>query len=95
LLNRAVFSARATVLTGPVYSQYGWFVFEVVGIVPAEPVPIEEQREDARKILVQDAADELARQFLAGYFEKWHARTTCAPRYAWHPDCGNSPSGGE
>jgi hypothetical protein len=84
-LDRAIFRARANVLT-----RYGAYVFKVIKVNPPRPAPQDQQRATAWEILASEAQERALGEFHAAFRAKWLARTACAPAYADHPDCPHS-----
>jgi hypothetical protein len=87
-LRRAVFEASAGEPT-----RYGRHVFKVIGITPARPAPLDEQRATAWEVLASRAQEMALRAFATDFRAKWLPRTICAQAVATHEDCGNSPIG--
>jgi foldase protein PrsA len=85
------------VLQGPVKANGRYTVFEVVKVTPERPVPRGQQEATAWEILASEAQERALEAFKPQFADKWRGRTTCAPKYASHRDCGNTqqpPSGG-
>jgi hypothetical protein len=61
----------------------------VVRVRPAHVLPLARQRAKIRARLVERAEQTALDDFVRAFDAKWRARTTCAPAFAWHPDCGN------
>jgi hypothetical protein len=87
-LQRAIFRATKNRLT-----RYGRYVFKVVGLTPAGPLPRKQQRATAWEILAGDAQQRAAAEYAAAIKAKWRPRTTCGPAVAAQGLCGNSPTG--
>jgi hypothetical protein len=69
----------------------GGFAFLwVIAITPAHPTPAPVQRARAWEILASEAQQRALDAFKAAFITKWRARTTCAPAFASHPDCGGA-----
>jgi foldase protein PrsA len=89
--------AAKGVLKGPVKAGGRYTVYEVVKVTPERPVPRSQQEATAWEILAGEAQERALGAFNAAFRDKWRRRTTCAPRYASHRECGNTqqpPSGG-
>jgi foldase protein PrsA len=86
----AIFAAKTGVLTGPVKTQFGYYVFRVQKITSAnqqslkEATPAIKQQLDAQN--KQKADDE----FNNALRKKWKARTNCADAYVMS-ECKNAP----
>jgi hypothetical protein len=88
---------RKGVLSGPVKAGGRFVVYEVVKVTPARPVPRSQQEATAWEILASEAQERALEAFALQFASKWRGRTTCAAKYASHPDCGNTqqpPTGG-
>lgn len=78
-LGRAIARAPRHRLT-----RYGTHVFKVLKTTPPRPMPRKEQQAKAWELLASQAQ----RDALTAFRAKWRARTTCAPEFAAHPNCG-------
>lgn len=95
-LNEAIFAATPGVLTGPIGTSFGNFVFEVtkIGFEHVKPVA------DVEASIREQLARPLQEQALAAYVKQWRAtwtaRTDCGPGYVV-PGCrqfnGSPPPG--
>jgi foldase protein PrsA len=87
----AIFAAKKGQLTGPVQTQFGFYVFQVQKIVAAKQqtlkaaTPAIKQQLDAQN--KQKADDD----FNAALRKKWKARTNCADAYVM-AQCKNAPT---
>jgi foldase protein PrsA len=88
-LDRAVFRARRGRVVGPIKTQYGYFVVEVIRIRPPVVIPAEKHRAQVRAQLVSQAQQAALDAFTRDYVSKWKQRTACAPAFDWFVDCGN------
>jgi hypothetical protein len=86
-VEHAVFKAPEGTLT-----RYGAYVFKVTAIRPGGPTPIDQQRATAWEVLSSEAQQRAIAAFGAEFRTRWRLRTSCAPGYATHADCGNSPT---
>ncbi len=88
--DQAIFSAKKGQLTGPVKTQFGYYVFQVQKIVAAEQqslkaaTPMIKQQLDAQN---KQKADD---KFNKSLRKKWKARTNCADAYVM-AQCKNAP----
>ncbi|MDA0173378.1 peptidylprolyl isomerase [Solirubrobacter taibaiensis] len=85
---RAAFRAKLNRTT-----RYGRVVFRVIKHAPEKPVPRAQQEALAWETLASEAQQRALDEFTAQFTAKWRQRTTCAPPYAAHADCGQPPSG--
>jgi len=85
-LSEAVFSAKVGVLTGPVKTPFGYYVFRVTKVNPAS----EESLAQAEPLIVQTlkatAQQKALVSFVKHFREKWISRTECRAGYIV-PDC--------
>jgi foldase protein PrsA len=86
----AIFSAEKGQLTGPVKTQFGWYVFEVTKVTPASQQSLDDAKETIKSLLrserEQKALDDLIKEFQDKYSEK----TNCADDYVVQ-ECDNAP----
>jgi hypothetical protein len=80
-LNRAMFAARPNVLSGPVGTTFGWFVFEVKRIRPARYKPLRSVAASIRAQLTRDGRHHALIAFVEAWQAKWTARTSCRTGY--------------
>lgn len=85
---RAIFRAKLNRLT-----RYGRIVFKVTRHTPARPLPRAQQEAMAWEVLASQAQEHALEEFKVQFTAKWRERTTCAPRYGRHEDCGQPPTG--
>jgi foldase protein PrsA len=89
--DEAIFSAKKGQLTGPVRTQFGFYVFQVQKIVPAkqqslkDATPAIKQQIDAQNKQKADDA------FNTALRKKWKAKTNCADAYVM-AQCKNAPT---
>ncbi|MFI5091245.1 MAG: peptidyl-prolyl cis-trans isomerase [Terriglobales bacterium] len=80
-LNQAIFTATPGVLSGPVSTWYGYFVFQVTRIRFEREKPLADVESSIRR----QFARPLQEQALAGFIKQWRAtwtaRTDCSPGY--------------
>jgi foldase protein PrsA len=87
----AIFSAKKGQLSGPVRTQFGFYVFQVQKIVPAkqqslkDATPAIKQQIDAQNKQKADDA------FNTALRKKWKAKTNCADAYVM-AQCKNAPT---
>ena len=88
--DKAIFSARRGQLTGPVETQFGWYVFEVTKITPAEQQSVEEAAETIRNLLRAEREQKALDDFIEDFREKYKDETACADGFVIQ-DCENAP----
>jgi len=86
----ALFSAKTGELTGPVKVQFGYYVFKVQKITPAEQQSLKDSKTAIKQELeaqAQKAADD---EFNAALRKKWKAKTSCRDGFVMD-QCKNAP----
>lgn len=90
--DKAVFSAKKGVITGPFKTADGWYVIRVDRIVPKKVAPLNSQTKQAIKgAVAQEKQQKTLNDFGKAYTDRWRAETTCQKGYVV-PDCANSKS---
>jgi foldase protein PrsA len=85
----AIFSADKGELTGPVKTQFGWYVFEVTKVTPASQQTLEEAKETIRSLLRSEREQKALDSFIEDFQEKYRDETQCADDYVVE-DCDNA-----
>lgn len=80
-LNKAIFGAPVSQVTGVVKGANGYYVFEVEKTTPEKLQTLDEVKSQIKSSLSQQLQQEVVSEFLAGYNSKWQSRTFCAPEY--------------
>lgn len=86
-LNQTIFTATPGVLTGPVSTSYGYFVFEVTKIRFEREKPLAEVQASIRQQLARPLQKQALVRFIKQWRATWTARTDCSPGYVV-PECG-------
>jgi foldase protein PrsA len=86
----AVFSADRGELTGPVKTQYGYYVFEVTKVEEASQQTLEESQETIKQLLASEGQQKALDDFVKEFREKWVDKTDCRDEYVTQ-DCKNAP----
>jgi foldase protein PrsA len=89
-LDDAVFSADRGELTGPVKTQYGYYVFEVTKVEEASQQTLEESEETIKQLIASEGQQKALDDFVKEFREKWVERTECRDEYVTQ-DCKNAP----
>jgi parvulin-like peptidyl-prolyl isomerase len=76
-LDEAVFSADKGKITGPVKTQFGWYVFEVENVTKASQQTLEQAKETIRQTLQSQNQQKALDDFLKGFEKKWKEKTEC------------------
>jgi foldase protein PrsA len=86
----AIFAAKEKVLTGPVKTQFGWYVFEVTKITPMTQQTLEQAKETIKNLLKSEGEQKALDDFVKQFREKYKNETKCADGYTIE-DCDNAP----
>ena len=89
-LDEAVFKAKKGVITGPVKTQFGYYVFEVEKIQKASQQTLEQAKETIRQTLQSQNQQKALDAFVKEFQEKWKERTECRDGYVTQ-QCKNAP----
>jgi foldase protein PrsA len=76
-LDRAVFSAPKGKLSGPVKTQFGWYVFQVEKITPASSQSLKEATPAIRQAVKQQNEKKAFDAFVKDYQKRWTDETRC------------------
>ena len=90
----AIFSAERGELTGPIQTQFGWYVFSVTDITEATQQSLDEARETIRNLLRSEREQEALDSFVEDFRDDYKAETQCAEDYVVE-DCDNAEGGTE
>jgi parvulin-like peptidyl-prolyl isomerase len=80
-LNKAVFDTAEGVIEGPVKTQRGWVVFEVVSATPETVQELKAVESQIESTLAQRLEQEYFTGFVSTFNSEWTQRTFCAPDY--------------
>jgi foldase protein PrsA len=89
-LDAAVFKADKGKLSGPVKTQFGWYVFEVTKVTKAKEQSLEESKASIKQILQQQGQQNALKKFGDDYRKRYKAETDCRKGYQVD-DCKNAP----
>ncbi len=89
-LDDAVFSADKNKLTGPVKTQYGYYVFDVTKITPASQQTLAEAKDTIKQTLQSQNQQKALDTFVKDFTKRWKAKTECSDGYKTS-DCKNGP----
>jgi len=89
-LDQAVFAAKKGELTGPVKTQFGWYVFEVTKVQPASQQSLDESKETIRNLLRSERQQKTLNDWIKDFREDYRADTSCADDYRV-AECENAP----
>jgi foldase protein PrsA len=88
--DEAIFSAKKGALTGPVKTQFGYYVFKVTKVTAASQQTQQEASATIKQLLVSQKQQKALDDFVKTFTKKWKAKTDCKKAYATS-DCSNGP----
>jgi foldase protein PrsA len=91
-LSAQVFAAKAGVLTGPVKTAFGYYVFTVDAIHPSKVLSLKLESASIKTLLSNQQVQAAETKLQNGLMKTWKPRTVCREGYTV-PDCSNSPKG--
>ncbi len=89
-LDEAVFAASKGKVMGPVKTQFGWYVFQVVKITPASQQELAESKDTIKNLLRSERQQKALDQFIKDFRERYKDETECAEDYRV-AECKNAP----
>jgi len=89
-LDEAVFAAPKGKVSGPVKTQFGWYVFEVEKVQKASQQTLEQAKETIRQTLQSQNQQKALDRFVEDFRKKWKEKTECREGYVT-PDCKDAP----
>ena len=91
-LDTAVFKARKGQLSGPVKTQFGYYVFEVTKVTKANQQSLEESKESIRAQLKSQKEQGALDKFVKTFQDKYRKKTECADDFkkGSEQQCGNA-----
>ena len=88
--DKAIFAAKKGKLTGPVKTQFGWYVFEVSKVTPTKQQTLEESKASIKQILASQNQQAALKKFGDDYRNRYKKTTDCRKGYVVD-DCKNAP----
>ena len=85
-LDTAIFSASKNVLTGPIKTPFGYYIFEVQSIVPGNQQTLKQAEASIKSQLTATQEQSALSTFVKEFKKKWIAKTECRSGYMI-PDC--------
>jgi foldase protein PrsA len=76
-LDEAVFGAKKGKLSGPVKTQFGFYVFEVTKVTPASQQTLPQAKETIRQTLQSQNQQKALEAFSKEYSKRWKEKTDC------------------
>jgi foldase protein PrsA len=89
-LDKAVFKAKKSKLTGPVKTQFGWYVFEVTKVTAASQQSEDQAKTTIRNLLKSQKQQKTLDDWIKDFRERYRNKTTCASGYKI-AECKNGP----
>jgi foldase protein PrsA len=86
----AIFAAKKGALTGPVKTQFGYYVFEVQKVTAAKQQSLQEATPAIKQQLDAQNKQKADDEFNTALRKKWKARTNCADAFVMS-QCKNAP----
>jgi len=80
-LDDAVFKAKKGQISGPVKTQFGYYVFTVEKITKATQQSLEQAKETIRQTLSTQNQQKALDKFVSDFQKKWKNRTDCRAGY--------------
>jgi foldase protein PrsA len=91
-LEDAVFAAKKGELTGPVKTQFGWYVFTVEKITPASQQSLDQSRDTIKNLLKSQRQQKALDDFIKDFRDEYKGKTHCADDFRV-AECDNAPKG--
>jgi foldase protein PrsA len=89
-LDTAIFSAKKGALTGPVKTQFGFYVFKVTKVTAASQQTEAQAKTTIKQLLASQKQQKALDKFVKDFQKKWKAKTDCSDNYRTQ-DCKNAP----
>lgn len=80
-LDTAIFSASKNVLSGPVRTAFGFYIFEVKSVTPGSQQTLAQAQASVKAQLVATAQQGALSKFVKEFKKKWTAKTDCRAGY--------------
>jgi foldase protein PrsA len=79
--DQAIFKAARGQLTGPVKTQFGFYVFKVTKVTAASQQSLQQARPTIRQLLASQGQQKALNDFVKDFQKKWKAQTNCRKGY--------------
>jgi foldase protein PrsA len=93
-LSAKVFAAAVGVLSGPVKTAFGYYVFTVDKVVPSQKETFAKAKASIKTALQQKAVTAAENALQTNFTKKWAPRTVCRSGYQVATYCSNPPKSG-
>jgi foldase protein PrsA len=88
--NDAIFGAKKGVTTGPIKTQFGYYVFQVTNVTAATQQTLAQTKETIKNLLKSQNQQKALNDFVKKFRNDYKGKTKCAKAYLI-PDCSNAP----
>jgi foldase protein PrsA len=92
-LSTKVFAAKPGVLSGPVKTPFGYYVFTVDKVTPAKVESLKDASASIKSLLSQQRVSAAESAFQSDFTKKWAPKTDCREGYQVPTYCSSSPKG--
>ena len=89
-LDDAVFSAKKGELTGPIKTQFGYYVFQVSKVNKASQQSLNDAKTTIKQLLASQQQQKALDKFVKDFQKRWKDKTDCRDGYRTQ-DCSNAP----
>jgi foldase protein PrsA len=86
----AIFKAEKGKISGPVKTQFGWYVFRVDKVTKASQQSLEEAKTTIKQVLASQNQQKALDDFVKDFRSKWKEKTECREDFVTQ-DCKNAP----
>jgi foldase protein PrsA len=80
-LSEAVFGAKLNILSGPVKTPFGYYIFEVTKIMPGSTQPFSAVKSSIKQQLATQNQQKKVQNFIKEFRKRWTSRTECRSQY--------------
>jgi foldase protein PrsA len=80
-LSTAIFSTAKNVLSGPVKTPFGYYVFEVLSVTPGTQQPLSKVKATVKQQLISTGEQSALTKFTKDFKTKWKSKTECRSGY--------------
>jgi foldase protein PrsA len=87
----AIFGADKGKITGPVKTQFGWYVFKVDKVNAASQQTLEQAKATIKQVLASQNQQKALDTFVKDFRKRWKEKTDCREGYVTQ-DCKNAPT---
>jgi foldase protein PrsA len=88
--DEAIFKAKKGKISGPVKTQFGWYVFRVDKVSKASQQTLEQAKTTIKQVLASQNQQKALDEFVKDFRKKWKEKTECREDYVTQ-DCKNAP----